>query len=121
MFTDRGIVVVGYMDERDNGYDKLTMDERFARSRASMERLHPGHGHELEKPIYDAWKQIKWNEGSWVVSITPQTYDTLTTPDGPIVFAGDHTSHVVGWQEGATLSGKRAIQLISDRVTSRAS
>jgi len=116
MFTERGVVVVGYMDELDKGFDKMTMDERFAASRASMERLHPGRGHELEKPIYDAWRQIKWNEGSWIGGFPQADYDTITTPDGPIVFAGDHTSHVVGWQEGACLSGKRAVQLISDRV-----
>jgi monoamine oxidase len=119
MMTERGVVVVGYMDEHDTKFDKLTMEERFARSRASMEKMHPGHGHELEKPIYDAWKQIKWNEGSWVGAISAQTYETLTTPDGPIFFAGDHTSHIVGWQEGAALSGKRAVQMISDRVKSK--
>lgn len=116
MFTDRGVVVVGYMDELDKGFDKMTMEERFAASRASMERLHPGRGHELEKPIYDAWRQIKWNEGSWIGATPQSDYDTITTPDGPVVFAGDHTSHVVGWQEGACLSGKRAVQLISDRA-----
>jgi len=110
------VVVVGYMDELDKGFDKMTMEERFAASRASMERLHPGRGHELEKPIYDAWRQIKWNEGSWIGATPQSDYDTITTPDGPVIFAGDHTSHVVGWQEGACLSGKRAVQLISDRA-----
>ncbi len=31
-------------------------------------------------------------------------------------FAGDHTSHVVGWQEGAALSGRRAVQMICEKV-----
>lgn len=32
---------------------------------------------------------------------------------------GDHTSHLVGWQEGAALSGKRAVhvQMISGKVS----
>jgi monoamine oxidase len=116
MMTDRGVVVVGYMDERDNGYDKLTMEERFRRSRESMEKMHPGHGHELEKPVYNAWGQIKWNEGSWVGGLPAATYETLTSPDERVFFAGDHTTHVVGWQEGAALSGKRAVQMVCDRV-----
>ena len=43
-------------------------------------------------------------------------YETLTQPDGPIFFVGDHVSHIVGWQEGAALSSLRAINLIGDKV-----
>ncbi|MDE1177506.1 MAG: FAD-dependent oxidoreductase [Edaphobacter sp.] len=116
MFSDRGIVVSGYMDEAVGDFDKLSMQEKFEASRASIEKLHPGHGKELEKPIFVGWKHIKWNEGSWIGSTPQADYDIITQPDGPIYFAGDHTSHVVGWQEGAALSGKRAIQMISDKV-----
>lgn len=116
MFSDRGIVVSGYMDETMGGFDKLSIQEKFEASRASIEKLHPGHGKELEKPIFCGWKHIKWNEGSWIGGTSQADYDIITQPDGPIYFAGDHTSHVVGWQEGAALSGKRAVQMISDKV-----
>jgi monoamine oxidase len=43
-------------------------------------------------------------------------YETLIEPDGPIVFAGDHVSHIVAWQEGAALSALRAVQQVCDRV-----
>jgi len=59
---------------------------------------------------------VQWNEGSWISGMSQQDYDTITAPDGPIYFAGDHTSHIVGWQEGAALSGKRAVQMISDKL-----
>lgn len=116
LFSDRGIIVAGYMDEMMGGFDKLTIEQKFEASRASIEKLHPGHGHELEKPIFCGWKHIKWNEGSWIGRIDEADYEVLTQPDGPIYFAGDHTSHIVGWQEGAALSGRRAVQMISDRV-----
>jgi monoamine oxidase len=118
LMSERGIVVAGYMDEFSGGFDKLTMQEKFDASRAQIEKLHPGHGKDLEKPIFCGWRHIKWNEGSWIGAISQQDYDTITTPDGPIYFAGDHTSHVVGWQEGAALSGRRAVQMISDKVKS---
>jgi len=118
MFSDRGIVVAGYMDEHMGGLDKLTMEQKFEASRASVEKLHPGHGRELEKPIFCGWKYIQWNEGSWIGRLSDADYDVVTQPDGPIYFAGDHTSHIVGWQEGAALSGKRAVQMICDRVKS---
>jgi monoamine oxidase len=116
LFSDRGIIVSGYMDETVGGFDKLTMEQKFEASRASIEKLHPGHGKDLEKPIFCGWKHIKWNEGSWIGGTPQADYDIITQPDGPIYFAGDHTSHVVGWQEGAALSGKRAVQMISDKV-----
>jgi len=116
LFSDRGIIVSGYMDETQGGFDKLSMEEKFEASRASIEKLHPGHGKDLEKPVFCGWKHIKWNEGSWIGGISQADYDTITTPDGAIFFAGDHTSHVVGWQEGAALSGRRAVQMISDKV-----
>jgi len=116
LFSDRGIIVSGYMDETNGGFDKLTMEQKFEASRVSIEKLHPGHGKELEKPVFCGWKHIKWNEGSWIGGISQADYDVITDPDGPIFFAGDHTSHVVGWQEGAALSGRRAVQMISDKV-----
>ena len=94
--------------------------------------------------MYVSWGKIDYNQGSWIrsygpgqqrspgVRLTPQTgqaqspgaartltnpgYETLIEPDGPIIFAGDHVSHIVAWQEGAALSGLRAVQQISDRV-----
>lgn len=116
MFSDRGIIVSGYMDETMGGFDQLTIEQKFEASRASIEKLHPGHGKELEKPVFCGWKHIKWNEGSWIGQTQQADYDVITAPDGPIYFAGDHTSHVVGWQEGAALSGRRAVQMISDKV-----
>jgi len=143
MFSERGILVSGYTDEREQPFRKLTMAEKFDASRASIEKLHPGHGKELENPIYVGWGRVPHNAGSWIQSYGPgqerapgasitrqgapshpaasktQTnpgYETLTQPDGPIYFAGDHVSHIVGWQEGAALSSLRAVQAIADRT-----
>jgi monoamine oxidase len=144
LFSDRGVLVSGYTDESNSAFSKLTMQEKLAESRKSIERLHPGRGKELEKPMYVSWGKIQYNEGSWIrsygpgqqrspgVRLTPQTgqaqsatavrtltnpgYETLIEPDGPIIFAGDHVSHIVAWQEGAALSALRAVQQVADRV-----
>jgi monoamine oxidase len=144
MFSERGVLVSGYTDESNSPFGKLTMEEKFTESRKSIERLHPGHGKELEKPMYVSWGKIDYNQGSWIrsygpsqqrspgVGLTPQTgqaqspgsartltnpgYETLIEPDGPIIFAGDHVSHIVAWQEGAALSALRAVQQVADRV-----
>ena len=147
MFSDRGVLVSGYTEE--NGlpwFSKLDLAGKLEESRRSIERLHPGHGKELEKPMYVSWGKVEWNEGSWIRSYGPDQergpaltvsrstganrrpaasrtetnpgYETLIQPDGPIYFAGDHVSHIVAWQEGAALSSIRAVQLISDKVKS---
>jgi monoamine oxidase len=143
LFSQRGILVSGYADERDTPFAALSLPDKFAESRKSIERLHPGHGKELEKPVIVEWSKIQYNEGSWLrsfaprekapgVSLTRQTgqarnpaaartqtdpaYQQLIQPDGPIIFAGDHCSHVVAWQEGAALSALYAISQLTERV-----
>jgi monoamine oxidase len=139
LFSPRGVLVSGYMDESFFDFEGLPIAEKFAESRKTIERLHPGHGKELEKPMYVGWGKIPYNEGSWIRSyftgegrtpgIAPvpgrmapdqsstfSGYKILIEPDGPIYFAGCHASHIVAWQEGAALSSLRAVRMISDRV-----
>jgi monoamine oxidase len=144
IFTPRGVLVSGYTDESRSAFGELTMPQKFDESRKSIERLHPGHGKELEKPMYVSWGKIPNNEGSWIRSygpgqerypgfgLTRQTgqarsaeaartrtnpgYETLIEPDGPIIFAGDHVSHIVAWQEGAALSALRAVRQVCDKT-----
>ena len=143
LLTERGVLVSGYTNERGTPFESLSLSQKFAASRSSIERLHPGHGRELEKPMYVGWGRIPYNEGSWVrsygpdqerapgLSVTQQTganrhptesktgtnpgYETLIEPDGPIYFVGDHVSHIVGWQEGAATSALRAVQMLDDK------
>jgi monoamine oxidase len=71
MFADRGVLVSGYTDETNQPFRTLTLKQKYAESRKSIERLHPGHGHELEKPIYVGWQRVPYNEGSWIRSYGP--------------------------------------------------
>ena len=148
MFSERGVLVSGYTDETGIPFGQMPLPEKLEESRKSIERLHPGHGKELEKPMYVGWSKVGWNQGSWIrrygpqeerapgVALTRQTgqarsagaartesnpgYETLIQPDGPIYFAGDHVSHIVAWQEGAAVSSLRAVQMITDRVKAAA-
>ena len=65
---------------------------------------------------------MKWNEGSWISGYGgPSGYDVVTQPDGPFYFAGDTTSHIVAWQEGAAVSARRVVNMINERVKASAS
>jgi monoamine oxidase len=120
LMSDTGVFVCGYMEEQGTPFSMMTLEDKFAASKASVEKIHPGHGSELKNPIYVGWRHIKWNEGSWIRSYGGGMagYEVVTQADGPYYFAGDTVSHTIGWMEGAALSGKRAVQMISDKVKS---
>ncbi|HTW61009.1 MAG TPA: FAD-dependent oxidoreductase [Terracidiphilus sp.] len=126
LFTERGVLVSGYAFESADAFARLSLEEKFAASRQTVERLHPGHGKELENPVYVPWIRVPFNEGSWIASYGPGQnaydsdaidpgYELLLEPDGPVYFVGEHVSHIRAWQEGAALSALRAAQMIGER------
>jgi len=128
LFSDKGILVSGYSSGPPPGFDAAPLEAKFAASRQTIESLHPGHGKELQKPIYVGWHRVPYNEGSWInayekggtsFGATSPGYETLLKPDGPVYFTGDHCSHIVAWQEGAAVAGLRTVQMISDKVKSK--
>jgi monoamine oxidase len=117
LFSDKGVVIAGYNLENGGPLEKMDLPAKLEASRQSIEALHPGHSNELTKPVCVCWGRIPYNLGSWVHIANDSAlypgYERIIHPDGPIFFAGDHTSHLVGWQEGAALSAHRAVSLIS--------
>ena len=146
MFTERGIIVGGYSSGSNTPFDALSLEEKFAASRASIERLHPGHSKELEKSLYVGWNHVPHNltsmsrvsfdspqafsrgggrqsgggqgagAGEGESRATNPAYEQLITPDGPLYIIGDHAAHIGTWQEGAALSAHRAVKLLNERV-----
>jgi monoamine oxidase len=123
LFSPTGIVVSGYAIENGMAIGKLpNVGAKLDASRQAIELLHPGHGKELTKPIYVNWGKIPYNLGAWISGFGRSgkpSADRLIEPDGRIYFAGDHTSHLVGWQEGAALSAYRTINQIGIEVEKR--
>jgi monoamine oxidase len=128
LMSKRGVVISGYAMENWDAFGKLPSHEaKLAASRAAVEKLHPGKSKELEKPMYMCWGKVPYSLGSWV-SRGPDyppadesayydgPYRELIVPDDRIYFAGDHCSHIIGWQEGAVLAAQRAITMIVSRV-----
>ncbi len=120
LFSQTGIILGGYGIENGSEFGRLPGPEaKLAASRHSIELLHPGRSQELKNPIYVSWGHIPYNLGSWVSGYdtgAPPGYEVWIQPQGRIYLAGDHTSHIVGWQEGAALSAHRALNQIATRV-----
>jgi len=116
LFSERGVILAGYNLENGGPLEKMDLAAKLDASRGAVETLHPGHSKELAKPVCVCWGRIPYNLGSWVHINEPAEYpgyERVLQPDGPIFFAGDHLSHLVGWQEGAALSAHRAISLLT--------
>ncbi|WP_263373466.1 flavin monoamine oxidase family protein [Granulicella aggregans] len=132
MFSPTGVVVAGFNSEREDvgglgmggtntfkptAFGALpTMEAKFAASRTAVETLHPGKGHLLTKPMYIQWSNIPYSIGCFAnnhLQSSNSAYAQLETPEGRTYFAGDHLSHLVGWQEGAVLSAHHAIERIA--------
>ncbi|WP_174273995.1 flavin monoamine oxidase family protein [Sphingomonas bacterium] len=131
LFSPTGVLLSGFGMEGTpgeaelNAFGKLPTAEKFALSRKSVDILHPGRGKLLEKPIFMSWRQIPYFEGGIAANMTGPgegqgelrpAYTALNAPDGNVWFAGDYLSRIVGWQEGAILSGHRAIAEITGKL-----
>jgi monoamine oxidase len=128
LMSRRGVVISGYDMENWSDFGKLpSYEAKIAVSRAAVEKLHPGKSKELEKPMYMCWGKVPYSLGSWVsrgkgygaegAAYYSGPYREFIVPDDRIYFAGDHCSHIVGWQEGAALAAQRAILMIVNRVS----
>jgi monoamine oxidase len=120
LFSSKGVVVGGYGVENGTAFGKLPSQEAKLRaSRDALELLHPGRSNELMNPMYVSWGNIPYNLGSWISGFgkkQTEGLNRLLEPDRRVFFAGDHTSHLVGWQEGAALSAYRVIDQIGTLV-----
>ena len=112
---------LAYRTQFANGYAFASLPSIQAKldaSRRSIELLHPGHGKDLSNPVYVSWGHIPHNLGSWISLAwnDEKALATLQSPDRRVYFAGDHTSRLVGWQEGAALSAYRVINQLGERL-----
>ncbi|MFZ6774855.1 flavin monoamine oxidase family protein [Undibacterium sp. SXout7W] len=95
---------------------------QFASSRAVIDRVHPGRGAELQRPVSVAWHKVPYSLGAWVHWATPaeKEYTRLNQPEGRVHFAGEYLSQIGAWQEGAALSAHHAVAAIANRVAAQA-
>ena len=115
-----GVLISGYGMQTNQAFNALpTVEARLAASRAAVERLHPGHGRDLQNPMYILWGKTPFSQGAWLTGASDYykgPYKAFLEPDDRIYFAGDFCSHLLTWQEGAVLSSHRTVNMISERV-----
>jgi len=119
-FQNPNGILLGCYNTGDDArrFGALPLADQAGRSRIAVNDLHPGHGAGLLHPVAVAWQNVPFNLGPWVdwPDGPSAEYNLLNQPDGRIYLAGEHLSHVNGWQEGAVLSAHRVVSEICQRV-----
>ena len=111
MFADQGVVVSAYASNAPgDALAALSLKDQFDLTRRTVEGVHPGYGHRLERPISVAWKKVPFALGAAPLHPESTTaFEVLSQPDGPFYFSGDYLSHLGNWQEAALSSAQRTM------------
>ncbi|CAN5162740.1 flavin monoamine oxidase family protein [soil metagenome] len=83
-----------------------------------LERIHPGTKTHFAHFLEHSWDEDPYARGAYAWMKKGQWSSlgpALTTPDGLLHFAGDHTSARPGWMHGALSSAKRVVREILAR------
>ncbi|MGJ3249432.1 MAG: flavin monoamine oxidase family protein [Elainellaceae cyanobacterium] len=118
--AQKGVVVGAYIWDNEIGerFGNTPLNQRLLNAIADGEMIHPNYGQEVssETGLSIAWHKLPYSQGGWIEwddAALETVYPILNEPDGPIYLAGEHLSHLVGWQEGAVLSAHQAVQTIA--------
>ena len=98
-------------------FQAMNPEARFKAAIAEGGRVHPGYAAEIESGVSRAWGKVPFQKGAWPEA--NEAPEALQRPDGAVYFAGDQTSALPGWQEGAALSAHAAVAAIGRRVMGR--
>ena len=116
----QGVLVAAYNNgETARKFGEKSLDQQIAISRQAVELLHPGHSHELRKPLAIAWAKIPYNLGPWINhEVAEPDYSLLNQPQGRVYLTSDGLAHSgVGiWQEAAAGAARRVVRNLFERA-----
>jgi len=115
-----GILVAAYNNgETARQFADKSLAEQIALSRQAVELLHPGHGHELRKPLVVDWGRIPHSLGPWISHpLADADYDLLNQAQGRVHLTSDALAHSgIGiWQETAAGAARRVVRNLCERA-----
>lgn len=113
-------------------FQKRPIAEQIAFSRGVIDRLHPGHGADLDGGLAVNWHKVPYSLGPWPDwnagsangrqegHIDTAAFRALQKPEGRVYFAGAALSQTPGWQEGGIQSARAQVLALAARVTAEA-
>jgi monoamine oxidase len=122
--TPRGLVTASYTWGQDaQRWAQLGEQERAVQALQNLRLLHPQAPDEFEVGASHAWQNDPFAGGAYTVFQPGQQvriHADVLRPEGRIHFAGEHTSLMHRWVEGAVESGLRVAAAVSAAAQRRA-
>lgn len=122
--TGRGVLMASYCYGEDaKRWGGLPAEARLAQALQYVAQLHPQVTAEYECGASKIWAEDRFAGGAFAWFNPGQRsrlYPHMLTPEGPVHFAGEHTSLKHAWIEGAVESGLRAAHEIHARAAAGA-
>ena len=118
--TKQGVLMGSYTyGEEANRWTSRSPEDRVTQTLKYVAMIHPQVTREYEKGVFKVWSEDKFSGGAFAVfepGEEARLSTHIVTPEGPIHFAGEHTSFKKRtWIEGAVESGLRAAQEVHER------
>jgi monoamine oxidase len=116
-------VLLGYYNFAANAakVSALSLPDRTKRALAFGEKVFPGqYASNFETSFSVAWHRVQYNLGGWGVwseEARARDYPVLLEPDNRIYLAGEHLSHLGGWQAGGIESAWMQIDAMHKRMS----
>ncbi|MCJ8166798.1 flavin monoamine oxidase family protein [Pontibacter sp. E15-1] len=120
-FLSKKGTLVGYYNFGDKAIKvgNLTLADREKLALEQGNRIHPQYKQEFESSFSLAWHKIRYSQGAFATYSSDQRqrfYPALLQPDGPVYFAGEHTTYLTAWMAGAFESARRSVSDLHERV-----
>jgi monoamine oxidase len=118
--TKQGVLMGSYTyGEEAKRWTSRSPEDRVAQTLKYVAMIHPQVTREYEKGVSKVWSEDEFSGGAFAVfepGEEARLSAYLATPEGPIHFAGEHTSYKKRqWIEGAVESGLRTAQEVHER------
>lgn len=117
--TGSGIILASYTWEDDTlSWDNLSEEDRI---RNALDNLKTVHGQQVDETFLtgasQVWSQYPFSGGAFSMFKPGQEtelFPYIPTPEGRVHFAGEHTSTMPAWIEGAIQSGIRVAHEVTN-------
>jgi monoamine oxidase len=118
--TKKGILLAAYAYGDDaTRWAMLSPEDRIKQVLKYTAKIHPQVVNEVEVGVSKVWSEDRFAGGAFAAVFDPgqqtRLYEAMNTPEGPVYFAGEHTTYKHMWIEGAVESGLRAAKEIHQK------
>lgn len=87
------------------------------------QKVFPAYAESFESAFSVAWHRVQYNLGGWGMwseEARARDYPVLLKPEGRVYLAGEHLSHIGGWQAGGIESAWMQIDALHKRASTTA-